>query len=314
MIDTIFVENQIYESDATQNLLKKHKNARVHQIECYTQIFNQKKQDFRAQKNNPKLILAQKKGKLIHQVPPLYHLHRPNNYYFSHLLNCPFDCQYCYLQAQFSSAHYVHFVNSDHFFEAIKETIKKHDRRSTTIFTGYDCDSLALDAVTNFYETYYPLFESESDTEFEIRTKSQNIKPILKQKPLKNVIIAFSLNPQIVIEKIEKRTASLSTRLKALKTLEDLGYTIAIRLDPIIDYVGAHNDYIKLLDMIFKELKKIHSVTLGPYRLTKTANTIMRKKMPQNKLVMCEQNPEILTSVKNKLLERMDSKNLFLCY
>tara|TARA_A100001015_G_scaffold321274_1_gene451158 strand:- start:4932 stop:5876 length:945 start_codon:yes stop_codon:yes gene_type:complete len=314
MIDTIFVEHEIYKSAQAQAIILRYKNARIHIIECYTEIFNQKKQSFRAQKNNPKLILAKKKGRLIQKVPALFNLHRPNNYYFSHLLNCPFDCQYCYLQAQFQSAHYVYFVNTNDFFKSIAHVIQKHPKAGTTIFTGYDCDSLALNGITNFYENYYPLFKQEADTEFEIRTKSQNIQPLLDHQPLKNVIIAYSLNPQKVIQSIEKKTASLDKRLAALEQLERLGYSIAIRLDPIIDYNTAEQDYSELINTIFSRLKTIHSITLGPYRLANNAQKIMRKKSPQNKLIMCEQKPEILNFVKTRLLEHMDTENLFLCY
>jgi len=53
----------------------------------------------------------------------------------------------------------------------------------------------------------------------EIRTKSINISNILYYNSIKNIEIAFSLNPQEIIESYEKGTASLSERIKAINTL-----------------------------------------------------------------------------------------------
>ena len=33
------------------------------------------------------------------------------NYYFSHMLNCIYDCKYCFLQGMFNSANFVIFTN-----------------------------------------------------------------------------------------------------------------------------------------------------------------------------------------------------------
>ena len=36
--------------------------------------------------------------KLVHPVPATYGIGGDENYYFSHMLNCLYDCRYCFLQ------------------------------------------------------------------------------------------------------------------------------------------------------------------------------------------------------------------------
>jgi DNA repair photolyase len=53
----------------------------------------------------------------------------------------------------------------------------------------------------------------------EIRTKSINIKNILKFDNIKNTEIAFSLNPSEVIKEYELLTSSLDMRISAIHKL-----------------------------------------------------------------------------------------------
>jgi DNA repair photolyase len=53
----------------------------------------------------------------------------------------------------------------------------------------------------------------------EIRTKSTNIRSILKLTPTDNIEIAFSLNPVEIIAEHEKLTSTLEKRVEAINTL-----------------------------------------------------------------------------------------------
>lgn len=39
------------------------------------------------------------------RIIPAYGLGGDKNFYFSHMLNCIYDCRYCFLQGMFRSAH-----------------------------------------------------------------------------------------------------------------------------------------------------------------------------------------------------------------
>ena len=125
MIKTIYIEEEIKDHERTKKILLKFKNVRRIFIEKYTEIFNKKNQNFIIQKNNPAIILAKKYGNLIINTPKGYSIGRANNYYFSYMYNCIFNCKYCFLQGLYSSSNYVIFINYEDFFKEIAELDKK---------------------------------------------------------------------------------------------------------------------------------------------------------------------------------------------
>ena len=52
------------------------------------------------------------------------------------------------------SAHYLLFVNYEDFMDEIIQKIKKNKSNISYFFSGYDCDSLALDGITGFVDDF----------------------------------------------------------------------------------------------------------------------------------------------------------------
>ena len=120
MIDTIYFEEQV--ADHTRALALFERFPKAQRIPCshYKEVFNPSGQNFRLQKKKPALILAKIPEK-VHSVPATYGIGGSRNYYFSHMLNCLYDCRYCFLQGMYPSAHYLLFVNYEDFFTEIKD-------------------------------------------------------------------------------------------------------------------------------------------------------------------------------------------------
>jgi len=70
------------------------------------------------------------------------------------MYNCIYDCKYCFLQGLYSSANYLVFVNYEDFLNQIKNLVTKNKGKSITFFSGYDCDSLAMEKVTSFADFF----------------------------------------------------------------------------------------------------------------------------------------------------------------
>ena len=121
MIDTIYLEDGVENYSKAKEILSRFPKANVIPCKHYKEVFNPAGQSFRLQKKKPALILAKQTGKLVHQIPPSYGVGGTNNYYFSHLLNCLYDCRYCFLQGMYPSAHYLLFVNFEDFEQEIKK-------------------------------------------------------------------------------------------------------------------------------------------------------------------------------------------------
>lgn len=282
MIDTIYIEKEIQNDPKTLSVLAKFKNnPKKIIIDRFSEIFNLKNQNFRLQKIKPALIIAKKYGKTVQNVPSICSCEK-NNYYFSTLLNCPFDCKYCFLQGFFRSAFYVFFINSEAFKEEIK-TIKTN----SLIYSGYDSDSLALDHITSFTKDFVPFFETLPHLTLELRTKSVNIKNLLDLKPTANTVVSFSLNPNDVINKIEKNTPPLGKRLQAAFELQNRGWQIGLHFDPVIFTENFEETYSTFFKTVFTTVdpKKIKFATLGTLRFPKTCFKNIQKINKTNDLL-----------------------------
>lgn len=149
MISSLYIERAIFDHPRAQKIRERFKNLPHLIINHYGEIFNRHQGNFRLQKGAPSLILAKKEGQLLHPVPQDFGLGRQENFYFSHLFNCPFDCKYCYLQGSLNSAHFVLFVNY--------EDMEKELKGEATYFTGYDADSLAFEPISGFMKHFLPI-------------------------------------------------------------------------------------------------------------------------------------------------------------
>ena len=128
MVDTIYLESEVAEHERTQQIVSRYPKATRIDIERYGEVFNSHSQDFRIQKNNPSLILATKKNKKVMPTPVQYETGGGAHYYFSHMLNCVYDCRYCFLQGMLRSANYLVFVNYEEFLDEIRQIATTHQQ------------------------------------------------------------------------------------------------------------------------------------------------------------------------------------------
>ena len=184
MIEVVYVEHHLREHPRVRSILKRFHRATVIDVEHYGEVFNVKQQDFRVQKQRPALILAAKNNRKVLPSPSGFGVGGDENYYFSHLLNCIYDCRYCFLQGMYRSANYVLFVNYEDFEDEIVSIVRENSSRSPYFFSGYDSDSLALEDVSQFTEHFLPIFEKYEHATLELRTKSVAIRSLLGRPAL----------------------------------------------------------------------------------------------------------------------------------
>ena len=272
MVDTIYAEDEIIGTKKAQEIISKFRHAKVTSIKRFGEVFNPSNQNFRIQKTNPALILAKKQKGFVLDAPKGFGIGDQNNYYFSHMYNCLYDCSYCFLQGMYNSANYLVFVNFHDYQNEIAKTIKRHKEKKMTFFTGYDCDSLAMEPITNFINDFVPFFSRYKKALFEIRTKSINNTVFRKHDPLANCIVAYSLMPEALAQILDKKAPSVSARIKNMKYLANKGWRIGLRFDPLIYCNNWKAQYAELFANIFKEIKEenIHSVSFGSLRFPKS--------------------------------------------
>jgi len=330
MVNTIYIEADIEQHHRTQQILARFPRANTILVEKYSQVFNSHSQNFRTQKQNPSLILAAKQNKKVMPTPVQYETGGGAHYYFSHMLNCVYDCRYCFLQGMLRSANYLLFVNYEDFVDEIKTVANQHigDEKPVWFFSGYDCDSLAYEPVTQFADFFVDQFNDLDNAVLELRTKSTQIRSLLSRPVQKNVVIASSLSPENVAAAVEQGAPSLEKRIDALQKLQQQGWRIGLRFDPIVWHAEYQKSYRCMLESIFSRLdaSKIDSVTLGGFRLPKGFYKTMHKLYPEHWLFnagltevkgMIVYRPQIEAEVFDYLsracLEFIDKDKLF-CY
>lgn len=286
MVDTIYIETAIAYHPRTKAIADRYPKAKRIEIDRYGEVFNSHSQNFRIQKHNPALILAEKQNKKVMPTPAQYETGGGAHYYFSHMLNCVYDCRYCFLQGMLRSASYLVFVNYEEFVDEIKVLALSHqnDEKPAWFFSGYDCDSLAYEPVTQFADYFVAAFQDIPNAVLELRTKSTQIRSLLKREAQDNVVIAYSLSPEAVAKEVEFGAPSVAKRIEALQKLQEHGWRIGLRFDPIIWHQNYQADYQKLIDDTFSALdpNNIDSVTLGGFRLPKGFYKTMQKLHPEH--------------------------------
>ena len=271
MIDTIFIEQEILDHERTKAVLSKFPKSNRVIISRYQEVFNKRTQNFRLQKKQPALILANKHKNFVLPAPAGFGIGAEKNFYFSHMYNCLYDCRYCFLQGMYSSANYVLFVNYEDFYSHIKKTIRNNIDERMTFFSGYDCDSLAFEKISGFVKNTLPIFLGLEDVDLELRTKSVQLEPLLSLEPQQNCIVAFSLMPEELAKCLDNKAPSVSRRIVALSRLAERGWPIGLRFDPLIYSYDWKERYKGLIRSLLEVLpdESIHSISYGPLRFPK---------------------------------------------
>ena len=272
MVSVVYIEEAIRDHPRVDRIRRRLGQVKTVWCDQYTEVFNPEAQNFRLQKRSPALILAKKNAGFVMPAPPAYSVGGDQNFCFSHMLNCIYDCRYCFLQGMHRSAHYLLFVNYEDFAEAIGSTINKCDLNSSVwFFSGYDCDSLAYEPVTRFAAYFLPFFAQHPHAYLELRTKSTQIRSLLEQSPLPNVVVAFSFTPQGISTALEHKVPDVSVRFHTIKRVQAAGWSIGLRFDPLIYVHNFKQQYRELVSSIASSIdpKRIHSISLGSFRMPK---------------------------------------------
>jgi len=286
MFSAIYIEEEIYSTPRVQNILERYPTLPRITIERYGEVFNRKAQNFRLQKLKPALILAKKYNKFVLPAPQEYSIGEGDNYYFSHMLNCVYDCRYCFLQGMYRSANYVLFVNYDDFATGIQQTAAAQPEKINYFYSGYDCDSLVFEPLSRFASYFLPLFKDIPNAVLELRTKSTQVRSLLDMEPIENCVVAFSFTPAIISQALEHKVPSIEKRIDAIKKLQQKGWKVGLRFDPLIyddNYIAYYGE---LFESVFKKINvdELHSVSMGVFRLPETYFKNMAKLYPNEKL------------------------------
>ena len=282
-----YIEKDLKQNSFLKNLIAKY-NPDVIFVDNYKNIFDK---NFPPGRKQDSIIFANLRWTCLTQAPKDYG-HEHFSFFLKNSLNCIFDCRYCYLKWAFKNDFMVFFLNYEDMKAEISQAINKYKNKNKVspkfnwklwFYSSDYSDNLAMNGFFNFVEEFVPFFENFSDAMMEIRTKSVNINPFLGLWFIpKNTEIAFSLNPEILIQKYEKGVATLSKRIEAINFLLDKWFKVWLRFLPLLPVKDYQQIYDEFLEYVKSKINfsKIYSVFASGLLYTKDDYLKMIKKDP----------------------------------
>ena len=312
----IYVEKRVMEdkeySEKAKEIIGHFPEAVVIEIEHYKDVFNRHKQCFSEQHESQALVLAVKQGNLVYPGAAVCQsMGNEHFYYTSCMMNCLFDCEYCYLKGMYPSGNMVVFLNLRDIFNRVKELLREHP---VYLCVSYDTDLLAAEALTGYVKEWMKFTDSNPGLTIEVRTKAGNIEfERLLLTPLQrneSVIFAFTLSPEYVITHYEHRTGSLKGRIDSIKKALECGLSVRLCFDPMIYCPDWKKEYGIMMDTVLSEIPmdKIRDVSVGSFRLSEDYLKTMRRNMPGSAVVQYPyQNDGGVYHYSHKLTSDMES-------
>ena len=180
---------------------------------------------------------------------------------------CILSCSYCILKSYINSPNIKITKNIQYILSQVNDAIDKEKSHVLRFGTGELSDSLALDRRYGLNRPLIQFFGEKKKALLELKSKWAYIDH-LREYLNPYTIISFSLAPQSIITKEEKRTSPLYKRLKALKRAQDAGCYVGLHFDPVIIYPGFEKDYEYLIGDIGRilDLERVSWVSLGLLR------------------------------------------------
>ena len=275
----IYVEERAKEYPLTDEMISKIHGANVITIKHYKDVFDRKRQNVVLQKEHQALIIAVRDGNRIFEGAPVCQSFGQKNFYYaSSMMNCPFNCEYCYLKGMYSSAYMVVFVNLDDYRQDIEDCLGK----PMYVCASYDTDLIAMNGLTGHADFWKEMARSHDKLLVELRTKAA---PDITNN-ISNVIYAFTLSPEEVVSRYERRTAPVSARINAAAKALEAGAKVRLCFDPMIKIQDYESAYKKLIDDASDaiDFSLLTDVSAGTFRISSDYLSTMRKAYPDSEI------------------------------
>jgi len=295
----IYIQEEIADHERTHQILSRLPDAERIPCEDWREVFQRPGQNFRLQKRRPSLILGRMEDKLVEAAPPGLSFGARRNYVFAPMLNCIYDCSYCYLQGRFPSAAYVLFVNFEDFMEVMDDRLAESPDEDVWFFSGIDCDSLAFEPVSRMAQSFLSFFAERPRAFLELRTKSAQVRPLLSREPMDNCVTAFSVTPEDMSRRWEGQTPAMESRLAAARRLQEAGWPVGLRFEPLLWSEDWEKQYDALFNRVFEVLdpEALHSVSCGVFRLPLNNWNRLKRLYPESPFVRgpVEKDADVVT-------------------
>ena len=193
-------------------------------------------------------------------------------------------CAWCYLQGTFRGDITPRFFEKEELekqlgawlegIEALSCQLTDKPPDPQILVTGELADSFMGEEYwkrnygVSFSRWIIDLFEKQGKHKVLFLTKSDKVKHLLDINPHNQAIVSFSLNADAVAKRWEKGAYAVSpvkSRIEKAGKLQQAGYEVRVRIDPMVPILDWETHYKQLVDDIFSELSP-ERITIGSLR------------------------------------------------
>jgi spore photoproduct lyase len=179
---------------------------------------------------------------------------------------CFYQCDWCYLKLTYRAA--FPFITVRAQYDKIKDLLRKRLGQTTELIifnSGELADSLSMEHLTRAAQEFIPWFGRSLNGYLFLLTKSDNVDEILDLPHNGHTIIAWSLNHEAVSRRFEIGAPTFERRLMAASKVQQAGYRVRVRLDPVVPFAGWEKAYAETIARIFAQVNP-ERITLGTLR------------------------------------------------
>lgn len=197
--------------------------------------------------------------------------------------SCGFDCSYCSIQSFYKD----NTITFDKNFAKKLKNLQLDPNKTYHIGTGQSSDSLMWGNRAGVLEALLEFARTHPNVILELKSKSDNIDYLLQNDVPKNVLCTWSLNPQIIIDNEEKRTASLDERIQSAKALANKGVLVGFHFHPMVLFEGWQKAYTAIAQELIKNFScsKVALVSMGTLTFIKPVLKKIRLRAAQSKIL-----------------------------
>ena len=248
----ILYEKNIQNYQLGNQLLEKYKEIPKIEIENHNNIEEMRK------KSNKEFIDMKKNIIIgVRKTHKYVENHKTSDYLVPYTSSgCTAACMYCYLVCNYNKCSYLRlFVNREEMMEKIIQTSEKSEKE-LTFEIGSNSDLILENSVTGNLPWTIENFIKAKKGKLTFPTKYDMVDDLLGLNHQGRIIIRMSVNPELIINRVEFGTSRLKSRIDAINKLKEAGYKIGILIAPVILVEKWKELYSELIKQLSVELSE----------------------------------------------------------
>lgn len=117
-----------------------------------------------------------------------------------------------------------------------------------------------------------------------IPSHNQRVRDLEEAAHKGRVVVSWSVNSDHIVGLFEHRVTSVDKRIAATRKVQEAGYEVRFRIDPIFTYDGWKSGYEVLVKKIFDNVTP-SMITLGEYGVDKKLIWHIEIRFPESRLI-----------------------------